>query len=183
MTVVLILLVILATVALLTYLENRSRGAQPAVQLPPAPSPLPEEETRNTPDVDGTEALILRLPEPARAQAWGLLCGVADAQRAGQADTRTAYLLNQTRRAYLPDTLRAYLNLSGGARRLLAEQGQIPEVLLGEQLRLMEDGVREALRHDHASADRLLSQGRFLRERFGGHDSDLTLPQPGRRTS
>ncbi len=99
-----------------------------------------------------------------------------DAHRAGvDGDSRTAYLLSQTRETYLPDTLRAYLNLTEGARRTLESQGQPPETLLTEQLGLLEDGVREALRHDHATADRLLSQGRFLRERFGTAESELSL--------
>ena len=67
----------------------------------------------------------------------------------------------------MPDTLRAYLHLTGGARRQLTAQGQTPEQLLDEQLTLMTSGIREALRHDHAAADQLLTQGRFLRERFG----------------
>ncbi|MFC6748160.1 hypothetical protein [Deinococcus aquaticus] len=50
-------------------------------------------------------------------------------------------------------------------------------MLLDEQLTLLEDGVREALRHDHAAADRLLTQGRFLRERFGGEHAGSGLRQ------
>ncbi|MFC4425364.1 hypothetical protein [Deinococcus navajonensis] len=196
MIAVLILIVIFSGIALITYVDNTTkagrraalRGGAPAEALPgsvkvlqePSALPAPAQETQAPgagPD------LLLPLPEPARTRAWGLLCLMADAQ-AGQAsggagDVRTRYLLAQTRDVYLPDTLRAYLGLTEGARKTLAAQGQPPEQLLLEQLALIEDGVREALRHDHAAADRLLTQGRFLRERFGPLALDLrTDPQP-----
>ena len=174
MIAVLILMVIFGGIALITYVDNSTKAqrralpsADTAVAALPAPEAVPAE---------GVETLVLRLPEPARTAAWTLLCTVVDAQQPTQSDARTAYLLSQTRDAYLPDTLRAYLGLTDGARRTLAAQGQPAEVLLSEQLRLLEDGVREALRHDHATADRLLTQGRFLRERFGPTEPGLTLP-------
>lgn len=187
MTAVLILMVIFGGIALITYVDNVTKAQKRAGQLPTPPaSPLPGPHAalqlgapaEQALSAHGLETLILRLPEPSRAQAWTLLCAVADAQREEQADTRTAYLLAQTRTAYLPDTLRAYLHLTDGARRTLAAQGQPADLLLAEQLRLMEDGVREALRHDHATADRLLTQGRFLRERFGSAGPELALPTP-----
>lgn len=165
----LILLVVLGGIAVLTYRDQASRGAQalPAVPTPDA-QPLPASGPAAPPD-PVPESLVLALPEPARRQAWELLCSVHDGLgEASTADTRTRYLLAQTRESYLPDTLRAYLRLTEGARRQLIAQGQSPEALLDEQLALMADGVREALRRDHAAADRLLTQGRFLRERFGG---------------
>lgn len=179
MTAVFILMVIFSGIALITYVDNTTKAQRRAQALPKLDegrAALPA-VTGVQPNPDAVEALILRLPEPSRARAWGLLCLVADAQQAGvDGDTRTAYLLSQTREAYLPDTLRAYLGLTAGARRTLENQGQPAEVLLTEQLTLLEDGVREALRHDHATADRLLTQGRFLRERFGTAESELALP-------
>lgn len=178
MMAVLILLVIFGGITAIVYADHAGKSArkamtlnpQEAPPLPAAAAPLPRTQA------DAPESLALRLPEPARTQAWGLLCTVIDAHRAGvDGDSRTAYLLSQTRETYLPDTLRAYLNLTEGARRTLESQGQPPETLLTEQLGLLEDGVREALRHDHATADRLLSQGRFLRERFGTAESELSL--------
>ncbi|MFC4639349.1 hypothetical protein [Deinococcus hohokamensis] len=177
MIAVLILIVIFGGIALITYVDNTTkagrraalREGRPGAALPgtsvnqePAALPVPAAEARGT----GLD-LLLPLPEPARTRAWALLCLLADAGAAGAEDARTRYLLTQTREAYLPDTLRAYLGLTEGARQTLAAQGQPAEQLLEEQLALIEDGVREALRHDHAAADRLLSQGRFLRERFG----------------
>lgn len=173
-------LVVLGVIALVAAADNANRAQRRAEALPrPAQVPsLPDPTVRGA---GGLDALMLRLPEPARTRAWTLLCTVVDAQvSAGPSDGRTAFLLAQTRDAYLPDTLRAYLNLTDGARQVLAAQGQPADVLLAEQLGLMEDGVREALRHDHATADRLLTQGRFLRERFGPADPALRLDRrPG----
>ncbi|MDV6375204.1 hypothetical protein [Deinococcus arenicola] len=178
MIAVLILIVIFGGIAIITYVDNAGKAARKALTLSPQDNAQVLRDAAHTPppQPDAPESLALRLPEPARTQAWNLLCLVIDARGDGvDGDTRTAYLLAQTRQSYLPDTLRAYLNLTDGARRTLQGQGQPPETLLAEQLGLLEDGVREALRHDHATADRLLSQGRFLRERFGAAESELSL--------
>jgi hypothetical protein len=182
MMVVLMLMLIFAGVATFTavaYVNNAKRGAGRALgdsarsgELPAGSAPGAALPGPAAPGAELTLPLLLSLPEPARTRAWALLSGVTDALTAGSGDTRTAFLLAQTRDSYLPDTLRAYTALTPGARQTLERQGQPPEVLLDEQLSLLEDGVREALRHDHAAADRLLTQGRFLRERFG---SDLRL--------
>ncbi|GHF29433.1 hypothetical protein HNQ07_000862 [Deinococcus metalli] len=182
MTAVLILMVIFGGIALITYVDNSTKAQRRALPEPDVRTPATAAALPAPADPSGgAETLILDLPEPARAAAWTLLCDVVDALKAGSGDARTTYLLTQTRDAYLPDTLRAYHGLTDGARRTLSAQGQPPETLLHEQLRLLEDGVREALRHDHATADRLLAQGRFLRERFGQAEGNaLTLPGPAR---
>ncbi|GGO21487.1 hypothetical protein [Deinococcus humi] len=186
MIAVLILLVIFGGITAIIYVDNAGKTARKAMTFTPEEATaLPAAAQPSLPrsQADAPESLALRLPEPARTQAWTLLCMVIDARKDGvDSDNRTAYLLTQTREAYLPDTLRAYLNLTDGARRTLESQGQPPETLLTEQLGLLEDGVREALRHDHATADRLLSQGRFLRERFGAAESELSL-RPNLRKS
>ncbi|WP_291422956.1 hypothetical protein [Deinococcus sp.] len=111
----------------------------------------------------------MRLPEPQRQKATELLALVGTLLKADihGADPRTRFLLEQTARNYLPGTVQAYLELSVGARQQLAAQGQNPEALLSEQLQLMIDGVKQATRLDYVAADRLVNQGRFLRERFG----------------
>lgn len=148
-------LLILALAAVLILLATRRA---PAPDVTPTETPAP---TRPLPDD------LLRLPEPARTRAWALMCTVHDALRSEPADARAAFLLRQTLTDYLPDTVRAFLHLTPAARAQLEAQGQPPETLLLEQLSLIEGGVAEALRHDHAAADQLLTQGRFLRERFG----------------
>ena len=163
MAALLILLVVFGVIGFVTYRDHQARRQElpPGATFPALPDPVPEQEA-------APATLLLELPEPARRRAWALLCLVHDGLSEGSsADTRTRYLLAQTRQSYLPDTVRAYLHLTEGARRQLTALGQSPEQLLDEQLTLMENGVHEALRRDHAAADRLLTQGRFLRERFG----------------
>lgn len=178
MTAVFILLVIFGGIALIKYVDNMSRaGARPGLPGTAKPSlPAPATPALPAPGA-AVETLVLRLPAPQRERAWAILCAVVDAQAGTEVpDARTAYLLTETRRTYLPETLRAYLDLTPGARERLAGQGQPAETLLDEQLALIGDGVREVLRHDHAAADRLLAQGRFLRERFQG-GGELRLPE------
>ncbi|SMB91360.1 hypothetical protein [Deinococcus hopiensis] len=115
-------------------------------------------------DPHAAPVLALQLPEPQRSAALALLSRLADAP--ASLDARSRYIIAQTQGEYLPETLRGYVNLQGGARRQLEAQGLNPEALLGEQLALMDQGVQDALRLDHEAADRVLTQGRFLRERF-----------------
>lgn len=141
-----------------------------ATRPTPLPAPTPG-------DPHAAPVLALKLPEPQRSQALALLCQVQDVP-AGL-DARSAYLIKQTQADYLPQTLRAYLDLTDGARQRLAAQGMDAQALLSEQLDLIAQGVREALRLDHAAADRMLTQGRFLRERFQGESEpgELSLPE------
>ncbi|MBB5232852.1 hypothetical protein [Deinococcus budaensis] len=169
-------------VALMTYVSGRQKiellrektrlAEAQRLALPPAAAPA---------DPHAAPALALRLPEPQRTQALRLLCQLADAP--ADLDPRSAYLVRQTQAEYLPATLRAYLDLHDGARRRLAAQGLDPETLLSEQLGLIGEGLEDALRLDHAAADRVLTQGRFLRERFQTPDLllDEPAPEPSRR--
>lgn len=115
---------------------------------------------------DSAADLALRLPEPHRLYALALLCRLQDALDGGPLDAHTTYLIRQAHAEYLPATLRAYLNLTAAARARLNERGQSAEALLREQLELINAGVAGALGQHHASADRLLTQGHFLGERF-----------------
>ncbi len=114
---------------------------------------------------DDASALALRLPEPHRLYALALLCRLHDADTASL-DARSAFIVRQARSDYLPGTLRAYLNLSAPARAQLQAQGHNPETTLQEQLELISRGVDEALRQDYAAAQRVLTQGAFLRQVF-----------------
>ena len=123
MIAVLILIVIFGGIALITYVDNTTKAQRRAWRLEDAAAKagqaLPSAAAKAVaalphaaaaPAPEGPETLILRLPDDARARAWALLCTVADAQQGkGNPDTRTAYLLRQTRESYLPDTLRAWL--------------------------------------------------------------------------
>ncbi|WP_293910152.1 hypothetical protein [Deinococcus sp.] len=146
--------------------------AQNAAQLEanrPAPLPAPAPLA----DPNAAPVLALKLPEPLRSKALALLVQIQDAP--GTLDARSAYLVRQTAGDYLPQTLKAYLDLTPGARSRLSAQGMDPDTLAAEQLDLMAAGVSEALRLDHAAADRLLTQGRFLRERFAPGPDELVL--------
>lgn len=138
-----------------------------ALRRPPGPPPSPD--LAEVPVGPGRLEALLRLPEPARARAWALLCSVQDAL-ATPGDARASFVLREVRDTYLPDTVDAFLRVTSAGRAQLERQRQSPEALLLEQLTLMEGGVREALQHDHVAADRLLSQGRFLREKFGSQE-------------
>ncbi|MFN4250577.1 hypothetical protein [Deinococcus sp.] len=113
---------------------------------------------------DDAPALALRLPEPHRLYALALLCRLQDTPATLEPHTRAT--LGQIRREYLPDTLRSYLNLTPAAREQLRAGGRDPEGLLREQLEHLSRGVDGALRQDHGSASRLLTQGHYLRDRF-----------------
>lgn len=141
--------------------EAEARKAEAEMQLqqqasaPPPPLPV---------DANAAPVLAIKLPEPYRQQALAIISQIQDAPP--ELDARSSYLLKETLTQFLPDTLRGYLGLSQSARARLQAQGQDAETLMGEQLTLMQQGIDEALRLDHAAADRLLVQGRFLRERF-----------------
>ncbi|WP_161883912.1 hypothetical protein [Deinococcus alpinitundrae] len=158
--------------------EKRAIAELGQAAPPPAPLPAP---TTTPADPHAAPVLALQLPEPQRSQALALLCQIQDAPRS--LDARSSYLVKQTQADYLPQTLRAYLDLTDGARQRLAAQGMDAQTLLSEQLALMDGGVREALKLDHAAADRMLTQGRFLRERFQNpaEPSELSLSEAHRR--
>lgn len=164
MLAVVILLLVFGGIGAVTLRERRRSAPAPLPASPPAarlPSPA-------SPSADVPESLILRLPEPERTRAWALLCLLTDSLRDRAAHSPEAlYLLTQTLESYLPDSLRAYLDLTPGARQTLSSQGQRAEDVLREHLDLMEGGVREALRQDTRAADRLLTQTHFLQQRFG----------------
>ncbi len=122
----------------------------------PAPPPV---------SMECAAELALRLPEPHRLYALALLCRLQDTP-AGELDAHSAYLIRQARSDYLPATLRAYLNLTPAARTRLNERSQNAEELLREQLELISGGVAGAPGQNHAPADRMLTQGHFLGERF-----------------
>ncbi|MFC6659664.1 hypothetical protein [Deinococcus multiflagellatus] len=117
MSAILVLIVIFAGIAGIVYVDNTTKrgralpaGRRAALPEPAAAPALP------APIPDAAETLALRLPEPARTQAWALLCRVADALAHEGNDARTTFLLTQTRAEYLPETLRAYLQLTPEAR-------------------------------------------------------------------
>lgn len=117
------------------------------------------------------QEMMLLLPEPMRTETWQLLCLLHDHQYTPDAHTRS--LVQQVQNDYLHETLKAYLALTPIAKQQLLSQGKPAEHLLQEQIHLMQKGITEALQHDHVLADQLLTQGRFLRDRF--HSNELRI--------
>lgn len=106
------------------------------------------------------EALVSRI-EAMLAQAEALLAS-------GGSD-EAAYALRETGRRYLPDTLRAYLDVPPARRDPPAQ------TMLVEQLRLLERATAQRLGSlAEASQTALAANGAFLTERFGALD---TLPE------
>ena len=88
------------------------------------------------------------------------------------------YIIQRTALEYLPATLEAYLNLPKAYATLHpVEGGKTPSQVLMDQLVLLESKINEISddisRND---SDRLLANGRFLREKFGR--SELQAPGP-----
>jgi hypothetical protein len=99
----------------------------------------------------------------------------AEAMPAGSQDL---YILRATALDYLPATLGAYLNLPrdyAAAHRL--GDGRTAEADLLEQLALLESKLRE-VSEDIArdDGDRLVANGRFLKDKFGARE--LQAPEP-----
>jgi hypothetical protein len=88
------------------------------------------------------------------------------------------YILERTATDYLPTTLHLYLSLPGTyAAQHQVQDGKTPKQLLLDQLGLLEGKMNEVAEDVHRNdADRLLTNGRFLEERFGR--STLSLEPP-----
>jgi hypothetical protein len=100
------------------------------------------------------EALVTRI-EGLLAQAEPLLAA------GGQAD-EAAFALRETERRYLPDTLRAYLDVPPARRDATSQE------MLVEQLRLLERATAQRLATLAQGAETALAaNGAFLTERFG----------------
>ncbi|MBV8195812.1 MAG: hypothetical protein JOY80_09835 [Candidatus Dormibacteraeota bacterium] len=104
------------------------------------------------------ETLVARI-EALLAQAEPLLAQ-------GEHGEEAAYALRETERRYLPDTLKAYLDVPPARRDATARE------MLVEQLRLLERATAQRLANLSESAQTALSaNGAFLTERFGALES------------
>lgn len=96
-------------------------------------------------------------------------------------DPAQLFAVERTVSDYLPSALDAFLRLPRTyATSHAVAKGKTPADLLGEQLDLIDDKMREisiAIAGDDVG--RLLAQGRFLEERFGRGDRALELPVAG----
>jgi hypothetical protein len=75
---------------------------------------------------------------------------------------------------YLPTTLRTYLNLDPAVAERPGPSGRTPRAALREQVESLAQAADELLKATQAhDADRLFSQGNFLRTKFTRSDLDL----------
>lgn len=165
--IVLLALIGFITISLTIWALERARDAKEVAAA--AQAELAELQNNAAMPLTSNATLVLQLPEPARSKAWQILCNIVDGQQQlinSRSHSRSQHLLTQTSETYLPETLQTYLALNGAARDRLKANGQDAEELLLEQLNVIHDGVEQAIKHEHTAADRLLTQGHFLRERF-----------------
>lgn len=82
------------------------------------------------------------------------------------------YTVRETVARYLPETLTNYLKLPPLFRAThLLEDGKTARALLLEQLKVLDEQMKEVVTHVAcADADALLANGQFLRERFQRRD-------------
>ncbi len=90
------------------------------------------------------------------------------ATRSATVADEDTYTIRQTALHYLPETIAAYLKLPAAYRSLqpLAD-GKNANALLADQLRVLDDKMREIMRDLSANdAQALLANGAFLRDKF-----------------
>ena len=95
-------------------------------------------------------------------------------------DRQDLFALERTVSDYLPSTIDAYLTLPRAyANSRVVQDGKTPKDLLGDQLDLIEEkmeAISEAVSKD--DLNKLLTQGRFLEDRFGSN-SELSIGPTG----
>src|SRR5262245_24856476 len=121
-----------------------------------------------------------RLSDELSAKVVGIQATILDILpklRTSTIDRQDLFALERTVSDYLPQTLDNYLTLPRVyANTHVVSDGKTPEQLLGEQLDLIGEKMKEI--SDAIASDdvgKLLAQGRFLEERFG-RSTELALP-------
>lgn len=138
----------------------------PQVRVPylrPAPAPLPT-------TLDGQ---IAQLPRPQRFDAASLLRAAREAERAldEHSEPDQAYTVRATLSDYLPESVAAYLDVPPAERHTRLQSGQTATESLDAQLRLIRTGLgRASAAQRDQKAGRLLTQSKFLEERFKDPD-------------
>src|SRR5262249_11714087 len=123
-----------------------------------------------------------RLPDDLAAKVSSIGTTIHDLLpkvSASTVDRRDLFAVERTVTEYLPRTLDTYLTLPRAyADSRVVQDGKTAHQLLGEQLDLIDQKMHEitdAVAKD--DVNRLLTQGRFLEDRFGSKaDQSLELP-------
>lgn len=121
-----------------------------------------------------------RLPAEARAQLVALDSLSAEALQTvqqGGYNPQAAYHLRAIRNEYAPNVVQAYLRLPAALADVTPLEGQkTGRDLLTEQLELLISATRDILNHSAlTSSQELLSNGRFLHDKFGPGNRDLDV--------
>jgi hypothetical protein len=114
---------------------------------------------------------MMRVPDEASARISRIEALLDEGERMLAADStldEASYSLRETRRRYLPDTLRAYLDIPPSLRGERDVAGRTPDELLIAQLDHLERATAQRLRDLAArGAENIAANGAFLTERFG----------------
>lgn len=121
---------------------------------------------------------MMRVPDEAAQRVSRIEALLDEAERAlanGSALDEASFSLRETRTRYLPDTLRAYLDIPPSLRGERDATGRTPDELLVAQLDHLERATAQRLREVAArGTEGIAANGAFLTERFGPAAS---LPQ------
>jgi hypothetical protein len=121
---------------------------------------------------------MMRVPDEAGARVSRIEALLDEGERMlthGAAVDEASYSLRETRARYLPDTLRAYLDIPPSLRGERDASGRTPDELLIAQLDHLERATAQRLRELAArGTEGIAANGAFLTERFGPAE---TLPQ------
>jgi hypothetical protein len=114
---------------------------------------------------------MMRVPDEAAQRVSRIEALLDEAERvlsqSGMTDEAT-FSLRETRARYLPDTLRAYLDVPPSLRGERDATGRTPDELLIAQLDHLERATAQRLREVAArSTETIAANGAFLAERFG----------------
>jgi hypothetical protein len=114
---------------------------------------------------------MMRVPDEAAQRVSRIEALLDEAERvlaqSGVTDEAT-FSLRETRARYLPDTLRAYLDIPPSLRGERDATGRTPDELLVAQLDHLERATAQRLREVAArSTESIAANGAFLAERFG----------------
>jgi hypothetical protein len=112
--------------------------------------------------------LIAQLPYRRRREARAIVALAREQLERHPAGSAELFTAREALRAYLPETLTAYLAIPPALRRARQADGSSPDAELGRQLRTLYAGLERLRAADAATgANRMAANGAFLNERFG----------------
>lgn len=159
------------------------QGEKVAVPAQPAATPAAKAQAQPTFSGDALSALHheTRLPAAIRAQLVALDQRTAEALKAlaaqGNVASEALFQARAIRNEYAPASVQAYLKLPPTqANTVPIENGKTGRDLLADQLDLLLSAAQKILDATVRSGSQdLLSNGRFLRDKFGGSEQDLKV--------